>query len=108
MNYFDFNATTPLDPSVVSVISHHLEHSWGNPSSGHAFGKPCRSAVEDSREKIAKMINADSAADIIFTSGGTESNNLVFHSMVVEKEGLLLLYRDNSLKSGKVCVCPRS
>jgi len=82
VHYFDFNATTPLDSRVVSVISHHLSHSWGNPSSGHVFGRHCKQAVEDARAKVGAMVGSTAPSDIVFTSGGTEANNLVFHSIV--------------------------
>ncbi|MSP51576.1 MAG: cysteine desulfurase [Alphaproteobacteria bacterium] len=72
--YLDYNATAPVRPEVVAVIAEALEYG-GNPSSVHAAGRVARRAVEDARERIAALVGA-SPADVIFTSGGTEANNL--------------------------------
>ncbi|RUS20527.1 hypothetical protein BC937DRAFT_94998 [Endogone sp. FLAS-F59071] len=80
--YFDYNATTPLDQSVLNVINNALENAWGNPSSSSSAGQLAKAVIQDAREKVAEMINANSSDDIIFTSGGTESNNLVFHTVL--------------------------
>jgi len=69
--YLDYNATTPLEPSVIQEITKTLQNSWGNPSSNYSLGLKARDVVESSRGYIAEMINAD-LTDIIFTSGGTE------------------------------------
>lgn len=73
--YFDYNATTPLDPQVMNVIKEHLD-LFANPSSPHLFGNEARKKVKRSREQIAHLIGA-LPDNIIFTSGGTESNNIV-------------------------------
>ena len=74
--YFDNAATTPLLPQVRDVITHHLEHSFGNPSSLHREGRLSRTVVEEARRKIAGHLNA-SIGEIFFTSCGTESNNTI-------------------------------
>ncbi|MEM4347126.1 MAG: cysteine desulfurase NifS [Candidatus Altiarchaeota archaeon] len=73
--YFDHAATTPLDREVLEAMMPYFSDKYGNASSLHLFGREAREAVENSREKIAKIIGA-SSEEIYFTSGGTESNNL--------------------------------
>jgi cysteine desulfurase len=73
--YFDYNATTPLDPAVRDVMLPFLGEIWGNPSSVHHVGRRARALLDDARERAAKVLGCK-PAEIIFTSGGTESNNL--------------------------------
>ncbi|XP_016089593.1 selenocysteine lyase-like [Sinocyclocheilus grahami] len=79
--YMDYNATTPVDPEVVRVVTDALTEAWGNPSSNYLPGLKARDIIYHSRDTIARMVGGK-AADIIFTSGGTEANNLVFHTAV--------------------------
>ena len=72
--YLDYAATTPVDPGVIEAMLPYFRDTFGNPSSIHSFGQQARSAVEDAREKVASFLGAK-PAEIIFTSGGTESNN---------------------------------
>jgi cysteine desulfurase NifS/selenium donor protein len=72
--YLDYNATTPLDPAVADAMRPYLEGLFGNPSSIHAEGIMAKEAVETARKHVAEMLNCHSD-EIIFTSGGTESNN---------------------------------
>jgi cysteine desulfurase len=72
--YLDFNATTPLDTEVLEAMKPFLEHEFGNPSSTHWFGIAPRRALEKARIQVAEILNCD-PSEIIFTSGGTESNN---------------------------------
>jgi len=72
--YFDHNATTPIAPEVLSAMLPYLTEEFGNASSIHAFGQNARGAVEQARSSVAALVGAR-AADIMFTSGGTESNN---------------------------------
>ena len=74
--YLDYSATTPVDPRVVAKMIPWLTEQFGNPASrSHAYGWDAEKAVEDAREEVAKLVNAD-AKEIIWTSGATESNNL--------------------------------
>ena len=74
MIYLDYNATTPIDPLVAEAMKPYLDQYFGNPSSSHLYGSQTKMAVEKARKQIAEMINAETS-EIIFTSGGTESNN---------------------------------
>lgn len=73
--YLDHAATTPLDPRVCEAMLPYLGQVCGNPSSFHSMGKQAKDAVDDARERIARLLGARSD-EILFTSGGTESDNL--------------------------------
>jgi cysteine desulfurase len=73
--YFDYNATTPLDATVRDAMLPFLENIWGNPSSVHHVGRKARALLDDARDRAAKFLGAK-PSEIIFTSGGTEANNL--------------------------------
>ena len=74
--YLDYSATTPVDPRVAAKMIPWLTEHFGNPASrSHAYGWDAEQAVEDAREQVAALVNAD-AKEIIWTSGATESNNL--------------------------------
>lgn len=79
--YMDYNATTPLEPEVIQAITDALQDAWGNPSCQYTAGVKAKEIINQSRESVAKMVGGR-AEDIIFTSGGTEANNLVFHTAV--------------------------
>src|SRR3954452_24197057 len=72
--YLDNNATTPLHPAVLEALGKSFRDVFGNASSIHKEGQSARRAIEDARESVAKLLAAE-ARDVIFTSGGTESNN---------------------------------
>ncbi|MFO7928897.1 MAG: cysteine desulfurase NifS [Candidatus Humimicrobiaceae bacterium] len=72
--YLDYAATTPCDPRVINTMLPYFSKKFGNPSSIHSYGQQTRRVVEKAREKIAGYLGADSS-EVIFTSGGTESNN---------------------------------
>ena len=72
--YLDYNATTPVDPAVIAEMNPYLSEFFGNPSSIHGFGVKTKLAVEKSRKQIAAFLGCN-VNEIIFTSGGTESNN---------------------------------
>jgi cysteine desulfurase len=72
--YLDYNGTTPLDPQVLEAMKPFLEEDFGNPSSSHWYGIAPKRAVIAARERVADLLNC-SAEEIVFTSGGTESNN---------------------------------
>lgn len=73
--YLDFNATTPIAPSVQEAMLPYLAEYFGNPSSTHALGRAAREAIEAARSHVASLLGAH-ADEVIFTSGATESNNL--------------------------------
>jgi len=73
--YFDYNATTPLAPAVRDAMLPFLGEIWGNPSSVHHVGRRARALLDDARDRAANFLQAK-PSEIIFTSGGTESNNL--------------------------------
>jgi cysteine desulfurase len=74
--YLDYSATTPVDPRVVDKMIPYLREHFGNPASrSHAYGWEAEKAVEEAREQVARLVNAD-AREIIWTSGATESTNL--------------------------------
>ncbi|RDK83482.1 cysteine desulfurase family protein [Marinirhabdus gelatinilytica] len=79
--YFDSAATTQLRNEVIRCISEVLKTEYGNPSSTHAYGRSAKSLLENARKEIAKHLNV-TAAEIIFTSGGTEADNLILNSCV--------------------------
>jgi cysteine desulfurase len=79
--YFDNAATTPIAPEVVDIMMDALRQLYGNPSSIHADGRNARAAVEEARKIVAKCLNA-SIGEIFFTSGGTESNNMILKNAV--------------------------
>src|ERR1700742_648658 len=79
--YLDANATTPLLPEVVEAMRPFWQESFGNPSSAHHSGQRTRSAVEHARSSVAALLNAQ-AKEIVFTSGGTESDNLALSGVL--------------------------
>ncbi|MCB0465143.1 MAG: cysteine desulfurase [Aequorivita sp.] len=79
--YFDSAATTQLRKEVINCITEVLKTEYGNPSSTHSYGRSSKSLLENSRKEIAKLLNV-SASEIIFTSGGTEADNLILSSAV--------------------------
>ncbi|MEP6821126.1 MAG: cysteine desulfurase NifS [Chthoniobacterales bacterium] len=79
--YLDNNATTQLDPAVVEEMLPFLTHYYGNPSGGYRFGVQVREAIELARERVAALLGCASS-EIVFTSGGTESDNIALNSAV--------------------------
>lgn len=74
--YFDHAATTPLDERVLETMMPYLKENYGNPNSAHHLGQKTKVVIEDAREKVASLIGAE-PSEIVFTSGGTESDNAV-------------------------------
>lgn len=72
--YLDYNATTPIDPEVANEMMPYIQTFFGNPSSSYSIGRKNKDAIEKAREQVAVLINCN-PKEIIFTSGGTESNN---------------------------------
>lgn len=85
--YLDHAATTPVAPEVLQAMQPYFSEKFGNASSLHSFGREAREAIEDSRKKVAKIINAK-PSEIIFTSGGTESNNLAIKGIANANKNL--------------------
>ena len=79
--YLDNAATTQVRPEVIDKMQEALTSCFGNPSSTHAFGRTARTAIEQARKTIAKYLNAQ-PSEIIFTSGGTEADNMILRSSV--------------------------
>ncbi|HZL87222.1 MAG TPA: cysteine desulfurase family protein [Pirellulaceae bacterium] len=79
--YFDYNATTPIAAAVQEAMLPFLAEHFGNPSSNHTLGRAAQEAVEDARGHVAALLGAD-ADEIVFTSGGTESNNLALKGVM--------------------------
>src|ERR1700744_3971698 len=79
--YLDNAATTPLDPAVLEAMTPYLLQHFGNPSSHHHFGLKAKEALEDCRRIIANILHAE-PEEIIFTSGGTEADNLAIVSAI--------------------------
>jgi cysteine desulfurase len=73
--YFDYNATTQLDPNVREAMLPFLSENWGNPSSVHHVGRRARAMLDDARDRVASLLSCK-PSEVIFTSGGTESANL--------------------------------
>ena len=72
--YFDYNATTPLAPEVVAAVLQSMQQVFGNASSIHHFGQRAKAAMDDARSAVASLLHAD-PSEVVFTSGGTESDN---------------------------------
>ncbi len=91
--YLDYNATTPLAPCVQEGMLPFLAEHYGNPSSGHALGRAAHAAVADARARVAQLLGA-LPDEIVFTSGGTESNNLalkgLFYSAPPERRHVVI------------------
>ena len=73
--YFDHNATTPIDAAVVDAMRRALVEDFGNPSSVHYFGQRAKALLDEARSSVATLIGGE-PAEVVFTSGGTEADNL--------------------------------
>jgi len=82
--YLDNNSTTPLDERVLDAMMPYFKSKYGNPSSVHNFGRETKTALEESREKVAALIGA-SPAEIYFTSGGTEADNIAVKGIAYDR-----------------------
>ena len=96
--YLDYNATTPVAPSVQEAMLPFFAEHYGNPSSHHALGRACHEAIDDARSQVAALLGAD-GDEIIFTSCATESSNLAikgaaFH-LARGSTGTSLFHRSN-------------
>jgi cysteine desulfurase len=89
--YLDHNATTPLDPAVLAAMLPWLESQFGNASSRHEYGRRARQAIDEARQKVASAVNAH-PTEVIFTSGGSEANNLFLKGAAASlKPGLIAI-----------------
>ena len=86
MIYLDYNATTPLAPEAAAAMQPYIERFFGNPSSIHQAGRAARAAIDDARDRLAAILGAR-AHEIIFTSGGTESDNLAVLGLARSRAG---------------------
>jgi cysteine desulfurase len=82
--YLDYNATTPVAPQVRDAMLPFLGEHFGNPSSSHALGRAAHAAVEQARAQVAELLEAD-PEEIVFTGGGTESNNLAILGLLLRE-----------------------
>jgi len=83
--YLDYNASTPIDPQVVAVMQQALRDDYGNPSSTHWAGAPAHATVESARQQVADLLGC-LPKEIVFTSGGSESNNLALKGMYFARQ----------------------
>jgi cysteine desulfurase len=83
--YFDYNATTPLAPEVAAAMRPYMEEPFGNPSCLHWAGSRARAAIEHARSQVAALIGCGSD-EVVFTSGGTESNNTALAGVFYERQ----------------------
>jgi cysteine sulfinate desulfinase/cysteine desulfurase-like protein len=99
--YFAYNATTPLDPPVRDAMLLFLGEVSGNPPGVHCFGSRARTFLDDARDRVARVLGCK-PSEVIFTSGGTESNNLAFRpslwAMAAMEENQLLCFPTRSLR----------
>lgn len=87
MIYFDNNATTKIAPEVFDAMKPFLVDYYGNPSSAYEFGRESRIAIENAREQVAELVGARNAEEIVFTSGGTESDNwAIFGTLEAQRD----------------------
>src|SRR5688500_14799656 len=84
--YFDYNATTPLAPEVARAMRPFLEEAFGNPSSQHWAGERARTAIDRARGQVAALLHCQSS-EVVFTSGGTEANNLALKGVYFAHQG---------------------
>src|SRR3972149_6235057 len=82
--YLDYAATTPVDSRVLTVMAPYFSEFFGNPSSVHRYGQQAEAAVDSARESVAAVLNCD-PDEIIFTSGGTESDNLALRGAALAR-----------------------
>jgi cysteine desulfurase len=118
--YFDHNATTPVAPAVVETMSGVLTGHFGNPSSVHHFGQQAKSVLDEARSEVATLIGAE-PSELVFTSGGTESDNFALRGVAdaleatgrrhliassIEHEAVLVTLKALSRKGWQVTLLP--
>jgi cysteine desulfurase len=80
--YLDYNATTPIDPSVIEAMMPFLTTHFGNPSSSHSLGRGAKESIEDARANVSALIGCD-RNEVIFTGGGTEASNMAIKGVML-------------------------
>jgi len=90
--YLDWNATTPPLPEVIEAMATAAREAWGNPASVHRHGRAARAYVEEARQAVARLAGCD-PREVVFTSGGTEANNLALRSAFAHQTGVLVTSR---------------
>jgi len=85
--YLDYAATTPVDPEVIRIMTNYFDNDFGNPSSIHSFGQSAETALSKARKSILEHMDAGDA-DLVFTSGGTESDNLALRGCIKSPDNL--------------------
>lgn len=109
--YLDWNAATPPLPEVLGAMADAASRLWANPSSVHRAGRHARAALESTREQVASLLELH-PRDVLFTSGGTEANNLALHSAstlvtsALEHPSVVEVARRIEARGGRVCWLP--
>ena len=118
--YLDHNATTPLDPTAADRMTQAMREVWGNASSVHHFGQQAKAALDEARGSVGQLIGAD-ASEIVFTAGGTESDNLAIRgaaeaiepsgrkhlvTSAIEHEAVLNTMKSLSRRGWRVTIVP--
>src|ERR671920_1024627 len=118
--YFDHNATTPVDAAVVETVGRVMTEEFGNASSVHHFGQRAKAVLDDARSAVAALINAE-PSEIVFTSGGTESDNFALRGVAealeptgrrhliassIEHEAVLVTLRALARRGWRVTLLP--
>jgi cysteine sulfinate desulfinase/cysteine desulfurase-like protein len=85
MIFLDHNATVPVLPEVREAMLPFLSEEWGNPSSSYRLGSRLKTKIEVAREQVAELIGVKLPSEILFTSGGTESNNTAIHAAILSR-----------------------
>ena len=93
--YLDYNATTPTHPEVIKAMLPFYKDEYGNASSIHIKGRVAHAALEDARSIIGNFLGTESV-DIVFTSGGTESNNLAIKGVCFKNKTTVILSRQQA------------
>ena len=99
--YFDYNATTPLNPAVRAVMEPLLEMAWGNPSSVHSIGQAARAVLDEARYRLATLWRCK-PSEVVFTGGGTEANNLAIlgTARLLKSKGRHLITSSTAIRNG--------
>ena len=84
--YLDYSASTPVDPRVVDAMLPYFSDVYGNPSSAHRQGRSSERAIESARETVAQILNCQ-PGEVVFTSGGSESDNLALRAAPAGERG---------------------